>query len=416
MIIRRVRRRPGSEGVFFYGYIVVAAAFLITSAIWAVYYAFGIFFKPMLTEFGWTRAMTSGPFSMSLIINGILAVAMGSLTDRLGPRAVMSLCGLLLGAGYILLSQVSDLWQLYMFYGVIVGAGMGGSFIPLMSTVTRWFVKKRNSMTGIVAAGIGVGAFVGPKTAGRLIPVYGWRISYVIMGGALLIVAVLLAQLLKKDPAQIGLAAYGDDEGEQTMGEGLSDGLSLWDALVTSRFWVFFATGFCYGFFLFSVMVHIASHAGEIGFSAAVAANILATVGGLSIPGKVIMGRAGDIMGSRQTMLLGFILVSAAQLWLATAETIWALYGAGALFGLSYGGCTVAHSPLVAVLFGLRSHGLILGVFSLSVMIGGAVGPFLTGYLCDIHGSYHSAFLLSAGISVAGALFTAVLKQNRVNQ
>ncbi len=415
MSVRQVRRRPGSESALFYGYVVVASAFLITSAMWAVYYAFGIFFKPMLNEFGWTRAMTSGPFSMSMIINGILAVAMGGLTDRLGPRAVMSLCGLLLGVGYILLSQVRDLWQLYIFYGVIVGAGMGGSFIPLMSTVARWFVKKRNSMTGIVAAGIGVGAFIGPKAAGRLIPVYGWRISYVIMGGTLLIVAVLLAQLLKRDPANMGLVAYGDDEGEKPRAKGLPDGLSLRDALVTSQFWVFFATGFCYGFCVFSIMVHIASHAGEIGFSAAVAANLLATVGGLSIPGKVIMGRAGDIIGSRQTMLLGFILVSAAQLWLATAVSTWTLFGAGALFGLSYGGCTVAHSPLVAVLFGLRSHGLILGVFSLGVMIGGAVGPFLTGYLCDVNGSYHSAFMVSAGISMAGALFTAILKQNRVN-
>jgi MFS family permease len=415
MSIHQMRQRRWSQGSLFYGYVVVVVAFLITSAMWAVYYSFGIFFKPMLNEFGWTRAMTSGPFSMSMIINGILAVAMGGLTDKLGPRVVMSICGLLLGVGYIFLSQVSYLWQLYIFYGVIVGAGMGGSFIPLMSTVARWFVKKRNSMTGIVAAGIGVGAFIGPKVAGRLISIYGWRISYVIMGCTLLIIAVLLAQLLKRDPADMGLVAYGYDEGEKTRAKGLSDGLSLRDALVTSQFWVFFATGFCYGFCVFSIMVHIASHAGEIGFSAAVAANLLATVGGLSIPGKVIMGRAGDIIGSRQTMLLGFILVSAAQLWLATAVSTWTLFGAGALFGLSYGGCTVAHSPLVAVLFGLRSHGLILGVFSLSVMIGGAVGPFLTGYLCDVHGSYHSAFMVSAGISMAGALFTAILKQNRVN-
>lgn len=414
MSIHQVRRLPGSEGAFFYGYVLVAAAFLMTSAMWAVYYSFGIFFKPMLNEFGWTRAMTSGPFSLSMIINGMLSVAMGGLTDRFGPRVVMSLCGLLLGVGYILLSQVSDLLQLYIFYGVIVGAGMGGAFIPLMSTVARWFVKKRNSMTGIVAAGIGVGAFIGPKTAGRLISVYGWRISYVIMGGTLLIIAVLLAQPLKREPADMGLAAYGYDERESKKAKAFQDGLSLKGALLTSQFWVFFVTGFCYGFFLFSVMVHIASHACEIGFSAAVAANLLATIGGLSIPGKVIMGRAGDIIGSRQIMLIGFIVVFAAQLWMATAGSTWTLFGAGALFGLSYGGCTVAHSPLLAVLFGLKSHGLILGVLSLSVMIGGAVGPFLTGYLCDVHGSYHFAFLVSAGISIVGALFTVILKQNRV--
>lgn len=358
--------------------------------------------------------MTSGPFSVSLITSGILAVAMGGLTDRLGPRAVMSLCGLLLGAGYILLSRVSALWQLYLFYGVIVGAGMGGGFIPLMSTVTRWFFEKRSLMSGIVASGIGVGALIGPKTAGWLIPVYGWRVSYAMMGAVLLVVVVLFAQPLKRDPARKDPAIRDDGEGKKTLAGALTEGLSLKAALVTGRFWIFFATGFCYGFCVFSVMVHIAPYAGELGLSAPVAANILATVGAMSIIGKVALGRAGDTIGSRQTMLLGFALVSVAQFWLATGEGAGTLYAAGGLFGFSYGGCTVAHSPLVALLFGLRYHGLIFGVFSLSVMIGGAVGPFMTGHLCDVYGNYHTAFLVSAGISVAGVLLTSVLKQERV--
>jgi len=112
----------GGSGIF-YGYLVVAAAFFIMVAVWAAFYSFGVFFKPIRNEFGWTRAMTSGAFSLSAIIMGVLGIAMGGLNDKLGPRAVMSICGLLLGGGYILMSRVSTLWQLYLFYGVILGAG-----------------------------------------------------------------------------------------------------------------------------------------------------------------------------------------------------------------------------------------------------------------------------------------------------
>ena len=125
----------------FYGYIVVAASFLIYMVMWGTYYTFGIFFKPFLVEFGWTRAMTSGAYSLSLILHGLLGIVAGKLTDRFGPRVVVTACGLLLGSGYLLMSQVSAIWQLYLFYGVIIGIGISGGFIPLVSTVARWFVK-----------------------------------------------------------------------------------------------------------------------------------------------------------------------------------------------------------------------------------------------------------------------------------
>ena len=163
---RQVIRQPhGGKPEFFYGYIVVVAAFLIMVAIFGLYYCFGIFFDPMLLEFGWTRAMTSGAFSLSMVVYGLLNVAVGGLTDRFGPRMVVTICGLLIGLGYLLMSQISAVWQLYLFYGVIIGAGMGGSFIALLSSVARWFVKRRGMMTGIVMAGIGIGTLIGPPVA-----------------------------------------------------------------------------------------------------------------------------------------------------------------------------------------------------------------------------------------------------------
>ncbi len=137
---------------FFYGYIVAITAFFIMVLIWGTYYSFGIFFKPVSTEFGWTRAMTSGAFSLSMIMYGLLGIVMGGLNDRLGPRLVMTFCGFFLGLGYLLMSQTNTIWQLYLFYGGIIGIGMGGSWVPLTSTIARWFVKRRSMVTGIVAS------------------------------------------------------------------------------------------------------------------------------------------------------------------------------------------------------------------------------------------------------------------------
>ena len=103
-----------------YGYVIVTSAFLLMAVMWMAFYSFGIFFKPVLKEFGWTRAVTAGAFSLCSFIQGLLAIAMGALTDRFGPRLVMTLCGFLLAAGYVLMSQLSSLWQLYLFFSIIL--------------------------------------------------------------------------------------------------------------------------------------------------------------------------------------------------------------------------------------------------------------------------------------------------------
>ena len=151
------RQSSSAKPKLFYGYIVVVVAFFVMAVMWGTYNAFGVFFNPVLAEFGWTRAMTSGAFSLSLLVSGLSAILMGRLTDRIGPRWVVTLCGFLMGLGYLLISQVTAVWQLYLFYGVIIGIAMGGSWVPLMSTVARWFSARRSLMTGICLVGLGIG-------------------------------------------------------------------------------------------------------------------------------------------------------------------------------------------------------------------------------------------------------------------
>ncbi|MFC1823616.1 MFS transporter [Thermodesulfobacteriota bacterium] len=394
----------------FYGYFVVCASFLIMVGLWSAYYSFGVFFKPILNEFGWTRAMTSGAFSLATFIGGLLAIAMGILTDRFGPRLVMSLCGIFLGLGYFLMSRINALWQLYLFYGIIVGIGMGGSFVPIMSTVARWFFARRNLMTGLIAAGIGIGGFVGPQIARWLISTNGWRSSYVIVSVIVITFVVLSAQILRKNPAQVGQKPFYGKSAQAGSPPSQDEGLLLSSALHTRQFWLIALNFFCFGFCIFSIMVHIAPHAADLGVSAAGAAKILAGVGGFGIVGKLFFGRMGDIFGSKKVLIISSILLAGSLAFLAGVSAVWGLYLFVCLFGVAFGGCGVSHPPLVAWLFGLGSLGLVLGVLNLGFTIGGALGPFFTGYIFDIAGSYLAAFVVCAIFSLIGLFAIAILK------
>jgi MFS family permease len=390
---------PKTEPRFFYGYIVVVVAVLIMVVSWALYYSFGVFFKPLLNEFGWTHAMTSGAFSLSMTIYGVLGIVVGVLNDRFGPRVVLTLCGLLLGLGYLLMSQVSALWQMYLFYGVIIGTGMSGVWVPQLSTVARWFVGRRTLMTGIVLAGVSIGQLIGPPVTTRLIAVYDWRLSYIMLGGVVLLALVLFAQFLRRDPTQMGQLPYGADEGKQPELTPDTQSFSLREAAYTAQFWVAFGIFFCYGFGTFAIVVHIVPHAIELGISATSAATILSCRGGMGLVGNYVLGGVADRI--------------AALFWLVPARELWMLYLFAIIFGFAVGGMAASESPLVAGLFGLSSHGLIYGVVHLGFTAGAAVGPVVTGYIFDLTGSYQLAFLVCAAFGIAGIVLAAILRPTR---
>ena len=403
-------RSTDTQPAFNYGYFVVLSSFLIMLVLYGVYYAFGVFFKPAFSEFGWSRALTSGAFSLSSIMMGLLGIPMGALTDRFGPRLVLTLCGLLIGLGFFLMSRLNTVWQLYLFFGLFVGIGMGGSFVPMASAIARWFTERRGVMTGIITAGIGLGALIGPPLADRLISNYGWREAYVILGLMVWAVVILSAQFLKAGPVLESRAAgHGHEEPKGGLNQE-REGLSFRQAARTSQFWLAFGMFVCFGFCLFSIMVHIVPHVIDLGIQPSSAAKVLAGIGGVSIVGKVIFGRLDDIIGSKRVFIISFILMSASLFWLVPAKKMWMLYSMAVIFGLAYGGNVVAMSPLTATLFGLTSHGVILGFFSFSFTIGGAIGPFLTGYMFDVTGGYGPAFLCCAILSTVGLGLTAALK------
>jgi len=395
---------------FFYGYIVVALALLIMVIMGGTIYTFGIFFKPLAGDFGWTSAATSGAFSLQMVIHGLFYIVTGKLNDRFGPRVVVSVCCLLLGAGYLLMSQVSDIWQLYLFYGVIIGIGMSGSFVPLGSTVARWFVKRKGAMIGIAVAGISVGTMIMPPVASWLISSYGWRTSYVVMGLIVLVITISAAQFLRRDPTQMRLLPYGQSE----VGGGSSNvevsGFSLQEAMHTRQFWLLCVAFLSFGVSQTAIMVHIVPHATELGISATAAANVFVAIGGLGIVGRIVMGGTSDRVGCRAALIICFVLLMAGFAWLLVTKDLWMLYLFAAAFGFGYGGTSALISPTVVALFGLRSHGVILGVITFITTAGCAVGAVMAGSVFDITGSYQVAFLICLALSIICIILSILLR------
>lgn len=377
---------------------------------WGPIYSFGIFFKPVLIEFGWTRALTSGAYSLFFLLLGLFAGIAGKLSDRFGPKIVVTACGLVIGSGFALISQISSIWQFYICYGVILAVGASGIYVPLASTIARWFEKGRGLVTGIALSGISIGTMIVPLIANWLIGEYGWRLSYLIVGIAVLLSIVLTAQLLRYDPSQKGMLPYGTNFKVSKELNLRTRGTSLRETIHTKQFWIVSAMFFCFGISAQTIFAHIVPRITDIGISTTSAASILAIIGAAGAAGRIILGGVADRIGNKLSLIIIFALLSIALLWLLTARSISAFYLFAVLFGLAYGGWAALISIVVAELFGLISLGVVLGVVQIGVATGEAVGPVLAGRVFDITGSYQSAFLVCLIFSLTAIILALFLR------
>ncbi len=396
---------------YFYGYNIVAASFGIQAIGIGILIAFGVFFKPLLVDFGWSRATLSGAQSLAMFIAGVLGILTGRLSDKFGPRVVISVAAGFLGLGLLLMSGLNHVWQLFLFYSVIFGIGLSAIDIIPLSTTARWFTRRRGIMTGMVKVGTGAGQLVIPLVASLLITGYGWRAAYVIIGVAAMLLLIFIGQLLRRDPAQMGLLPDGNKE-LRTESSGLAEtDFYISEALRTWQFWTICVTFLVTMSCLLMIMVHIVPHATDIGLSSTTAAGILAAIGGISMVGRFVTGVAIDRIGNRLSMIICLILLILALLWLQLARELWMFYLFAVVYGFGHGGLFTVVSPIVAEYFGIRSHGVLFGIVFCSAMTGGAIGPVVAGYIFDTTGSYHLAFWLSTSLGALALVLILTLRK-----
>ena len=396
---------------YFYGYNIVAAGFIIQGVCIGAMFTYGVFFKEFQAEFGWSRAMISGASSLSFLFMGAFGILAGRMNDKIGPRIIIMVSGTSLGLGYLLMSRLQASWQLYLLYGLLAGIGFSTHDVITLSTVARWFLKRRGMITGIVKVGTGLGQLIVPLIATAFIAKYGWRTSYIILGAVVLFTLVAVAQIMRRDPQEVGLLPDGESNGPDSEENGSAEqGLPLRAAVRTRQFWTICVAEFSVFFCLLTMIVHIVPHGTDLGLPAGTAAGVLATIGGVSMLGRIVMGATNDRIGGKRSLIVCFIVLLSGLLWLQVAGEAWMLFLFAVIYGFAHGGFFTVVSPTVAELFDTGSHGVLFGIILFCGTIGGAIGPLLGGYIFDLTGSYRNLFLILTGVTVIGFVLIIMLQ------
>lgn len=395
---------------FFYGYRIATAGFFISLTILGAYYSFGVFFKSLLDEFSWDRATTAAAYSLSFFVMSICGVIIGKLSDHFGPRLVVTAGGIIYGLGFILMRWVTQIWQFYLLYGVLIALGMSAAVTPAMAVIPRWFARRRGMMLGVVTAGTGVGSMLVPPFASGLATAAGWRNSYTVIGAAALLITVAAGQFLKLDPAEIGLRQFGAGDPRLTRTMRLNvRNFTLSESLGTGQFWIIGVVNICFSFCQQLILVHIVAHATDMAVPPASAATIMTVIGAGGLAGRLLTGTLIDRTGSRLAMLICFLLLLGGFVELLLARTLGMFYVFAAVFGFAYGGFVTATVPVTAELFGLTSLAAISGSIAL-VGSPGAIGPVVAGRIYDVSGSYYPGFIISIGLIILGLVLIILLR------
>jgi len=398
-----------------YGWVIVISGASIHVINSFVAFTFGVFFKPLTTEFNWERASLSGAYSVYMVLFGLMGIFAGRLSDKYGPRIPVTIGGTLTGAGFLLMSQINSLWQVYLIWGLIMGIGSSGHVVPIISTIPRWFARKRGTAIGIAFAGFGVGAIISPPLAQWLISAFDWRQAIATLGLITLAVIIPLAQFLKHSPQRTGLKPHGENgttENKETPTSTVEE-LSFAQATKTRRFWTFGLIIFCWLFCVQVIIVHIVPNAIDAGIPEVAAASILSVIGGVSIIGRLFIGLISSRLGSRLTLTACVAVIALNLILLLFARDIWVFLAFAVIFGLAYGGVVSLQPVVTAELFGLNTLGMIFAGTMLFGTAGGAVGPFLAGSIFDATGSYTLPFSICIILGVTAVILSLILLRYR---
>ena len=417
---RSVRPAPAwvARLPFFYGWIVIAIAFVTMAIGVNARTAFSLLYPPILEEFGWSRGVTAAAFSIGFFSSAVYAPLIGTMMDRWGPRIVISLSALLVAAGLVFTTMIREPWQLYATLGVlVVGGSLGMAYTGHGAFVPRWFERKRGFAVGIAFSGVGLGAVVMFPWMQSIIDGDGWRTAC--WAVAALVVVVLLPlnlALQHQDPSELGLRPDGDAAppppapgdapavpANVVDREWAATDWTLGRALRTGRFW-WIVGGFVSGMFTwYLVMVHQTQFLIDIGISRERAALALGLVPLFGVIGQIGFGHLSDRIGREWGWTLGcvgFVICYASLMLMKVYPGMPLLVLMVVSQGVLGYAMTPNYGSIPAEIFQGSHYGAIFGWLSVSTAVGASAGPWLGGVIYDATGSYDQAFALGLGAAV----------------
>ncbi|MBN1652436.1 MAG: MFS transporter [Deltaproteobacteria bacterium] len=407
----------------FYGWWIVLASSLICLLGYGTWlYGFGVFFKPMAAEFGWSRALVAGAYSLRSVEGGIAGPLVGWAVDKFGSRVVIQWGAVISGTGFALMYFVDSILGFYLVYAVWLSVGMSAMlYIPSDALIVRWFDRRLSFALAVVTAGVGMSGLICTPLLSWLLLRVGWRYAFITVGIVVWVVVLPLSLLIKNRPEEVGLKPDGEvADGElenraRTAGKALRSTdrfpaeYTLTQALRSRLFWVLACA---FGFALMShavVTVHTIPALTDVGISPQKAAFAFGMIIFVSIAGRLLFGYLGDLWDIRYLFVAAYCLQGAGILVLMNARDLASVSLFIALFGVGFGATVPLMPAIRRGYFGLKAFAKIQGFMTPIILFFSALGPIAAGYVFDVSGSYRWGFLLVAITMFLAALMLLLL-------
>lgn len=386
--------------------IVAAGAFMGCIAIGSIF-SLPVFLQPMSAATGWSRTAISLAMTLDFIAMGIASFGWGMMMDRFGPRPVLLAGSSVLGLGLVLASRASTVEEFQFLYGVVVGAGGGAIFAPLMATVTGWFDRYRSLAVSLVSAGMGVAPMTVAPIAAQLVSRYDWRFSQLSIGLAVWALLLPAAFLVRRAPI-LPRGAAGRPTAEPQM--------TARAALTSPQFAVLALTYFLCCATHSGPLFHTVSYAVSCGLSVTAAVSIYSVEGLSGLFGRIAFGLLGDRFGASRTFVSGLLLQAAAVCCYYFARAQYEFYSVAVVFGFAYAGIMPLYAVLMRENFPVQIIGTVVGAATMASSLGMALGPLAGGLIFDTYGTYGRLYIGSCLIGLAAAVIMFTFRPARPPQ
>ncbi|MGR6859837.1 L-lactate MFS transporter [Aliivibrio salmonicida] len=397
---------------------ILLAGFCINLCL-GILYAWSVFNKALVTDMGWTASQASQPYATATITFSICLLVAGILQDRMGPRLILIFGTILVGLGMIASSFADTVLMLNLTFGVMTGAGIGFGYACLAPSAMKWFhPSKKGMVNGLIAAGFGLAAIYLAPVTSALISMYGIHTSFLVLGVAILIIAVPLATTISNPPEGYTPEAPKVKAGKAPVSTRQPIDLNWKAMLKTPQFyslWIMYAFAASAGLMIIGNITTIASMQANLP-NAVYLASILAV---FNSGGRVAAGMLSDKIGGVKTLLIAFVLQAANMALFGTFDSEIMLIVGTAIAAIGYGTLLAVFPSLTAEFYGLKNYGTNYGVLYTSWGIGGAIGAAVVGYSMTQGGDYALAYTISAvmvGVAIVLALVTKPISEEKAQQ
>jgi len=395
-----------------YGWVIVASAFLITFITCGVNFSYGVFFLPIVNEFGWSRGLGSVVMLVAGLAYAITLPLTGILADRYGYKWVMAVSAGCLSLGLILSSWITELWQLYIFTGLLVGLSISASFAIPVALVSLWFNKRQGLAVGIATLGISLGTATIPVLISYLISTTGWRPALLMAGIAVAVICIPATLMMRNPPriSEVEGASFEPENAADKQASDLETGLSVSEAFRTRQFWMIFIAFLLFLSSLGLVMLHLVPYAEDSGMAPIQAATLLTLIGIFGLAGRLVSGVLSDRIGIKPIMLFCTMLLGLNIAYIAFSHTAWSFYVFASIFGVTYSGFVTQMVRITRFTFGGKALGSVFAALMVSDGIGFGFGPWIAGNIFDATGSYQASFVAAAIGLILAAILTITIR------